>query len=336
MKKFKLTAKQGQGVLERLVHLGYHYHPGFVDAHNLREAKPSSLKNLTVYDREAKAMIAGFQSFLSNDFNRHSYAVNGRTGYPDGELGPATLAHITEERCEVPDFFPPEHEAYKQGTGNWKGCWGIGDFHCCRDKVDDRLMPAHVKRNWPAIVTTVQAAYAQMGLLWLPSKDWSEYNTDLYWKTKSTGWIGLASVMNGRTCGKSGMNSYATYYAKSKPDAWIVQHWSVLMLHEKFHNCGFMHSNGGIGNPSLRPGTKPTWIGDVSESRMRAKFGGVPVPIPGGPVTPPPVSPPPVNPPGPPVVGFRPSFADGTITIRVPENCPAGDYKFVLTPEITF
>lgn len=292
-KVFKLSRDQEREAIGRLLHLGYQYHPAFPEAGNLADASPQSVRKLTFKDDEVRAMVAGHQTFLSRDFNRYAGEAHGRAGYPDGVIGPATHAHIMQERCEVPDFFPPGEtaEILKTGTGNWKGCWGTTDFHHCRDKVDPRLMPEHVKRVWPAIVRAAQEAYAAVGLFWDPSEEWTQFNTALYFVSKSSGWIGLASVMNGRTCTESGFNSYANYYGRGQSDAWNTQHWAVLVLHEKGHNCGFQHTNGDIMNPSLRPGTKPTWIGDQLESSLRGKFGGVPYPL--GGTTPPPVTPPP-------------------------------------------
>lgn len=330
MSTIQLQREDKSAVLRRLIHLGYQYHPSFPDARNVSEADVNSLE---LDDPEARALIAGYQTFLSDDFDAYSYAEHGRRGIPDGEIGPATYEMIMAPRCEVPDFFPPDHEVYRQGTGNWKGCWGVGDFHACRDKVDDRNMPAHVRRNWDKIVATVVDSYAEVGLLWLPSKDWTEYNTDMYWVRSSSGWIGLASVMNGRGCGKSGMNSYLASYAANQSDAWIVQHWSVLVLHEKMHNCGFGHSNGGIGNPSLRPGTKPTWKGDVLESAMRQKFGGVRVPIPGSPTDPKPPTDPPADPPTP---GGTFQVIEGDFKIKAPNGLPPGEYGLRVAPRMTF
>lgn len=282
---FSLEREDKTAVIRRLIKLGYPHHPAAAAS---RELVESDADKLELSDAETIEMVAGYQSFLSDDFDSYSYSEHGRPGLADGELGPATFDLIMAPRCEVPDFFPPEHEIHKKGTGNWYGCWDAGDVHCCRDKLDDRNMPGHVRRNWDKIVATVQDAYAEVGLVWLPSKDWTAYNTDMRFVRTSSGYIGLASILNGVGCRQTGFNQYLAPYAANQTDAWIIQHWSVLILHEKFHNAGFGHTNGGIGNPSLRPGTRPTWVGDVAESRVRQKFGGVRVPIPGKPTDPPP------------------------------------------------
>lgn len=180
------------------------------------------------------------------------------------------------------------------GVGNWKGCHGIGNFHCAIVKVNQAGLPSFLKPVFLEVLKRVQQAYAEVGLLFrftsLEGQDLltgenvgSQSNTNMSFVSSSDGWIGLAILGNNQGCQDTIWCKFLNTYQGGNSAEAIITQWVTLIKHELGHNCGRNHTNGGVMNPSLVNGLPTLWVpGDPSTSWLKAQFGGVPVPIPGG------------------------------------------------------
>lgn len=294
--------------------------------------RSDDLKNLSASD---PVVIAALRSYSQSDadmFTRLVLKHHGRRPTFDGEVGPALqeFAEASTQRCAVPDFAPPmsadveladksanavawamqANEAQPaQGSGNWEGCHGIGNFHCAVARWDLTRKPRHLPdERFQRVLALVQRAYADLGLLWrfvgpnmidlVNGEDLGglSVNTECSFVNSSDGWIGLAIVGRNETCQSNIWARFLGTFTGGESDASIVNQWFSLIAHELGHNCGRLHTNGGIMNPSLIRGLDMTWRGDPSENWLVGQFGGQPVPIPGDPAPPGPQPPkPPVS-----------------------------------------
>jgi hypothetical protein len=113
-------------------------------------------------------------------------------------------------------------------------------------------------------------------------------NSEMSFVSSSSGWIGLAIVGQGETCGSKIWCKFLSTYRGGQDTASIVAQWTTLVKHELGHNCGRGHTSGGVMNPSIINGLPTDWVAnDPSTNWLKGQFGGVPVPIPGTPPPPP-------------------------------------------------
>lgn len=293
-----------------------------------RNIKQEDLKLLTPDDPVVVAAMLSMSRMDASRYTRHVLEKHGRTPHFDGQLGPAMMAMVNEYhgRCPIPDFVPPPGTSFLYtdpdlqevvqrmqqdaaspafGTGNWKGCHQVGQFHCATVGVNDALLPMFLRPLFVQVLKNVQRAYAGVGLLFLFIKNGQDIltgesfggniNTEMSFVNNSDGWIGLAIVGQGETCGSKIWCRFLNTYRGGDSDSSIVTQWTTLIKHELGHNCGRGHTNGGVMNPSIVNNLPVEWVqNDPSTQWLRGQFGGVPVPIPGGgdPKPPDPPSPP--------------------------------------------
>lgn len=294
---------------------GHFWSPENPDGWNVRSG---DLSRLTARD---SAVIAAFRSYAKSDATRYTQQVleaHGRTPWFDGELGPALQAMVThpEGRCPVPDHAPPPGVTFSfsdprlqavvermqqdavlpaLGIGNWKSCHNVGDFHCAVVRWDQTRMPSHIGPVFTQVLTRVQRAYADVGLLFRfvddgmidlltgDDLDGLTVNIDASFVNSSDGWIGLAIVGRNERCQDNIWCRFLASYRGGQSDAAIITQWTTLLKHELGHNCGRSHTNGGVMNPSIVNGLPAEWtVNDPSTNWLRDQFGGKAVPIPGG------------------------------------------------------
>jgi len=204
----------------------------------------------------------------------------------DGVIGPALLKLAKRPRCECKDYDPVNDVQAAQGSGNWRGCHGVGDFHHAKVKLLNSP-PNHLEPVFDKVWNNVVQAYGNMGLKL--SLTTSTPNITVEFVRPTGSWIGLAIVGHGKGCGSTIWARFDKNYRPANTE----REWATLMLHEFGHNCGLSHSRGGIMNSYLVKGLKPTWKGDPSERLLKQRFGGKPInstpepPKPEPPTTPP-------------------------------------------------
>lgn len=291
---------------------GHFWSPDNPEGKNLQQV------DLALLRPDDPVVVAAMISMAKADMTRYTRLTLEKHGRPpefDGVIGPAIEAMIVNGgRCPVPDFAPPPGTSFTFddpdlqkvvermqidaqcafGSGNWKGCHNVGDFHCASIRVDASGLPDFLKPLFVQVLRNVQAAYAGVGLLFrfistggadlLTGESFSgNINSDMSFVNSSSGWIGLAIVGQGETCGSKIWCKFLATYRGGSSDAAIIQQWSSLIRHELGHNCGLGHSNGGTMNPSLINGLPVLWEqSDPSTQKLQQMFGGVPVPVPGG------------------------------------------------------
>jgi len=286
-------------------------------ARKIDQVQAKDLSKLTGKEpvvKEALRSLMKAESFVYGWACEQIYKRPAKSGDFDGEIGPAMSSLLQVERCSVPDIAPPKGvefafedgllqqvaEKMQQdnplqavGPGNWPECHGIGDFHCASVRIQTKGCPDFLKPHLKQVLTNVQRAYAEIGLLFiftdenkvdlLTGKPWaSGINIEFSWVTSSSGWIGLAIVGTGEGCSSNIWCRYlATYRGGSTPEAIIAQ-WTSLVKHELGHNCGLGHSNGGVMNPSIVNNLPLLWVvSDPSTPKLKSKYGGVRVPFDG-------------------------------------------------------
>lgn len=298
---------------------------------NGANVKQADLPNLQVTDR---VVIDAFRSLALSDvtsYAKHVFDKHARAPHFDGIYGPALEAMILDPsgRCPVPDHAPPPGVVFAfddpdvqrvvedmqaretqpaLGSGNWQSCHNIVNAHCATVQVNPQNLPSFLAPVFKKVLTRVQKAYADVGLLFrfldgnkvdlLTGETFdSNINIDMSFSTSSDGWIGLAIVGTGERCsGRIWAKFLATYRGGGSEEAIITQ-WTTLIKHELCHNCGFSHSSGGVMNPSIVNNLAPEWSqNDPSTPKLIKAFSGVPVPIPGGGPAPGPGPQPPADP----------------------------------------
>lgn len=302
---------------------GHFWSPDNVDGRNIRQ---QDLKFLTPEDPVVVAAMISMSRMDAGRYAKHVLDQHGRTPHFDGVLGPAMVAMVIEEncRCPIPDYVPPPGTSFLYydpdlqavvermqlqatqpafGTGNWKGCHQVGSYHCATVGVNTSGLPGFLKPLFNQVLKNVQLAYAGIGLLFRfisAGKDMLtgesldlNINTEMSFVGSSDGWIGLAIVGTGETCGGKIWCKFLNTYRGGQDNSAIVTQWTTLLKHELGHNCGRGHTTGGVMNPSIVNNLPTEWAqGDPSTSWLKGQFGGVPVPIPGGGPTPNPEPPP--------------------------------------------
>jgi hypothetical protein len=274
----------------------------------------ADLKKLTVKDPVVVKALISLAKMDAKRFTEVSLDTTGRAPEFSGELSPAMESFLVQGRCPVPDHAPPPGVSFHFsdphlqkvvermqsnvmlpaiGTGNWKGCWGIGNFHSAIVRVDQSKLPGFLQPVFLEVLRRVQSAYAGVGLLFrfaTGGKDLltgdeigNSSNTDMSFVSSSDGWIGLAIVGQNETCSSNIWCRFLNTYRGGNSPEDITTQWTTLIKHELGHNCGRGHTNGGVMNPSLVNGLPTEWgSSDPSTNWLKGQFGGVPAPIPGG------------------------------------------------------
>lgn len=234
--------------------------------------------------------VESYQSFMAPALEpiiaRHYPERTSAAVHIDGVVGPAMQELFDQPRCQCPDYQAGVIAAI--GSGSWKACHGIGDFHAASVRIDRTNLPSFLAPVFDEVLSRVQKAYDEIGLrFWFDGR--APVQTEMSFVNSSDGWIGLAIVPGSAlSCSASPiwLRLLATYKGGSTPEAIIAQ-WTSLIKHELGHNCGLSHSSGGVMNPSIVNGLPWSWRGDPSEPLLKSRFGGVPIPAEPIPPTPP-------------------------------------------------
>jgi hypothetical protein len=297
--------------IQRLWDYGHFANPAKPNTHGVQSA---DLDKLSLSDPVVKHAVQSYQDFNALDGDRISLGHHARPMVHDGEVGPATLELLSAARCAVPDYSRNPLPAV--GTGGWARCHGIGNYHAATVYIDKSTMPGFLAPVWDQVWSNVVKAYEEIGLRFIATDDSRTHNTSLTWVRPNGGWIGLAIVGRGQSCGSKIWSRYDQNYRGGSSAAGVTQQWTSLVKHELGHNCGLEHSRGGVMNPSIVNGLPVSWDGDPSESLLRRWFGGEPVPG-----SDPEPGPGPVPPAG-------DALATGTVTF----SFPGGKQSFILVP----
>lgn len=276
-------------------------HDGPIDSEGNLVEPPEDFLELEADDAARTEMLRLAQEWRAEEYQQAALEAYGRGTTIDGKPGPATYAMMEMPRCGCPDYAPPRAEGDGAigaiGSGPWKGCHGVGEFHAAHWQYQNEP-PAHMLKDagdgetvFTKVLRKVRQVNAKKGLLCYYSgpgvieefhpKDMKSIQSKVSW-TRGAGWIGLAIVGSGRlTCVNEIWVRYDNRWASSYDIENLILGLVLLKLHEQAHNEGLGHTRGGIMNPTLGLRTNPSWEGDVAEKWQRTQFGGVPVPIPG-------------------------------------------------------
>lgn len=303
---------------------GHFWNPEVPEGLNVKQ------EDLPLLKPDDPVVVAAMISMSKMDASRYTKYVldeHGRLPVFDGVIWPAIAAMVSEPngRCPIPDFVPPPGTSFAFddpdlqlvvermqldsvmpafGSGNWKGCHGVGQYHSASIKVDSSGLPSFLRDVFLTVLKNVRLAYANVGLLFrfvdqagndlVTGEAFSgTINSDMSFVNSSSGWIGLAIVGQGETCGSKIWCKFLNTYRGGSDPAAVITQWTTLIKHELGHNCGRSHTNGGVMNPSIVNNLPTEWgPTDPSTSWLKGQFGGIPVPIPGGGPTPIPPSPP--------------------------------------------
>lgn len=292
--------------IRRAYETGHFWGPENPNGPNVDQADLSKLKE------DNPVVKAAFRSFSRMMVRDYAVAVakhHKRAPDFDGVRGPALTETLEVARCAVPDHAPPpgvvfqfddpqmqevvermQDDAQKPqpavGSGNWKRCHGVGEFHRCRVRVNRTGMPSFLQNGvFERIVTTrCIPDYRAIGLD-LVFDDAEPTNTVWSFVPSSDGWIGLAIVGQGLGCQDT---IWARFLATYRPTN-VEREWGTLFNHEQGHNVGLGHSNGGIMNPSIVGGLAGWRPGDPSLPKLVQGYGGEAIPGDGWTPPPPPV-----------------------------------------------
>lgn len=241
-------------------------------------------------DPAVVAAVESYQSFMAPAIEpliaKHYPERTSAAVRIDGTVGPAMQELFDAPRCQYPDYAPATAAAI--GSGSWKSCHGIGDFHAASVRINRTNLPSFLAPVFDEVLLRVQKAYDEIGLRF-HFDGRSPVQTEMSFVNSSDGWIGLAIVPGSAlSCSSSPiwLRLLATYKGGSTTEA-IISQWTSLIKHELGHNCGLSHSSGGVMNPSIVNGLPWSWKGDPSESLLKSRFGGVPIPAEPVPPTPP-------------------------------------------------
>lgn len=244
-----------------------------------RPTDSSGRAKLTLADKCVQEAVRSWQSLDAN-FDNVAMAMHQRPCTPDGDVGPATLAMVSIPRCEVPDYQKPSDVAAAVGRGNWPRCHDVGDFHAVSVRIKNSP-PSHLAPVFDEVKRRTIQAYAELGLL-IHFDGRSPVQLEMSFVSRSSGWIGLAQVVNGASCSSNNWCQFLASYRGGNSSEAVAQQWTTLIKHELGHNCGMGHSRGGVMNPSIVNGLPISWKGDPSHGLLTSRFGGEPVPT-GGP-----------------------------------------------------
>lgn len=242
--------------------------------------QPADAPNFPVTDgymqsEVMKNAVRSYQALHLETLSDLTAKHHGRSPHVDGELGPATIELMTMARCGHPDYDETSRIAAAQGSGNWRGCWDIGNYHCAKVKFKTAI-PTFLNSIWTDIWGGVVDAYADVGLMLVRDDQATKPQIEVSFVNPSGNWIGLAIVGGGQTCQSSPI--WAQFDKNFRPSE-LLKDWTSLLLHEFGHNCGLQHSNGGIMNAVLIRGLSGGWKTDVSRPLLSTRFGGERVPF---------------------------------------------------------
>lgn len=219
--------------------------------------------------------IASYQDFHVCHLEPLCLKHHSRPARLNTGIGPATRELFEIARCGCPDY--GELVLPATGNGSWKNCHKIGDFHAATVYVHEDQIPSFLKPYFGEIWDLTVAAYEEIGLRFIRTDDKAAANIDFSWETKRTGWIGLAIVGRGETCGSHIWCKYSVRYQPSD----IVREITTLTEHELGHNCGLEHTRSGKMSAYIIAGLNSSWKGDPSEPILKRSFGGEPIsPVP--------------------------------------------------------
>ena len=269
-----------QEILDLLRHIGHFQYPFGKDAGRM----PIDCLSFPLNHPAVEKAIASYQDFMIEDLDRFCLAHHSRPAHADGDVGPATRELFAQPRCGCPDYGPDVAAAI--GTGSWKSCHGIGNYHSAFIHVDKTKMPGFLKPYWDEVVDRAFESFAEIGLKFVLTDQKSAANITVTFETRRKPWIGLANVGSRQPCNST---IWAQFHAGYQPSK-IVSMWTQLTQHEWGHNCGLQHVRGGKMSATLMVEQPLSWIGDPVWPFLKRLYGGEP--IPGGPE--PPGPPPPV------------------------------------------
>jgi hypothetical protein len=247
------------------------------------DSGPWPTEQLEVLTLEASAVeiaVASYQAMYSRELARisaHHTPGASASALINGHVDDVTRELMSKPRCECPDFALGEEPLL--GTGNWKGCYGIGDFHCCVVKFMN-APPAFLAPHFDLVWARTVQAYAEIGLKLVTADEVNATfaNIEVSFVTPDGSWIGLAIVGQGETCGTKIWAKFDKNYLSQADSSRIISEWTTLLKHEIGHNCGLGHSNGGVMNSYIVAGLPVSWLGDPSMPILKRLYGGVPVP----------------------------------------------------------
>lgn len=248
-------------------------------------AQSAPINQLSITHPSVRCAIASYQDFLIASLEPLTLLHHSRPCRCDGVIGPATRELMNQPRCGCPDYGPDVQPAV--GTGSWKRCHGIGDFHSATVYINGNGMPPFLQTKFDEIWALNVAAYDALGLRWNRTLDNRGANIEFSFVQRSNGWIGLAIVGQNQSCGSQIWCKYLATYRPSN----VVREWATLVMHELGHNAGLQHTRGGVMNPGIINGLPATWKGDPAESILKRYYGGEPIDPPKPPPPPPPPSP---------------------------------------------
>lgn len=240
---------------------------------------PYHLENLVPVSPCVERAIASYQDFMAQHLEPLCTHHHLRPAHADGDIGPATRELFELPRCGCCDYGEKVQPAV--GTGSWKKCHDIGDFHAATVYINELGIPSFLEPHFDEVWDRAVTAYEALGLRFI-RVDHLNANIDFSFVSRSNGWIGLAVVGQGESCGSEIWCKYLSTY---KP-ANVVREWSTLVMHELGHNASLQHTRGGVMSPSIVNGLPASWEGDPSESILKRYYGGEPI-------SPPPPPPPP-------------------------------------------
>ena len=256
-----------QEVIELLSKTGHLHFP-----FGVRQDVPQNVEILPLTHPAIVQGVKSYQDFMPECQEQLCMKYHKRIAINDGLIGLATRELFEIPRCECADY--GEEVQAAMGTGSWKGCHDIGDYHAATMFIDTKNMPSF----WEKILETVWgrfvAANAEIGMQWIRTDDRENANTVLSFTLGRKPWIGLAIVGSNQSCSsKIWLQILASY----EPQDLVVM-LTALLLHEGAHNMGCYHTRSGIMSAILQKGLPASWIGDPSEPILRKLYGGVPIP----------------------------------------------------------
>lgn len=333
---------------------GLHFHPNMPNLHNLDLDRVSKMDGS---EADAKDLIRSFQA---SDINLDilSLSEHGRLPNFDGNIGPATRALASLDRCAMPDFAPPPGATFDtgnpelnkaiesqqryvellhaeaMGTGSWPSCDpqrpGVNSF---RVNLNTERCPTTIKNYLQKALEACVECYAEVGFAVRYILDGDPNESEISKRFESLGGsvIGWNEFPSPNTCNQVIEGRLDTGYA---PSDW--RYWANLEIHETGHGVGLNHTRGHIMNPSIllvwRDSPKPniSWKGGPSESTISRYAGGLPIPVVAGPGP---------TVPNPPISGSAyAETKDGNIVLRgtfdldIPDNHPKGKYRYTFVP----
>lgn len=325
-----MPTQETKTIVNRLWNTGHFNNPAFPDTLNVQLG---NLDTLELSDTVVQNAMASFQNYNGIILDDLTMQMHMRPSIADGAFGPATEQLLLKtERCGCPDYgsidangMMDRNIAAAFGSGSWKGCHNVGNFHCISIHVDERGMPSFLKPVWQRVKDNVSASYAELGLRIIWDDPNLKANSQITFVGSSSGWIGLAIVGRQQSCSSAIWAKFLATFGRNQSEAWLIAQWTTLVKHELGHNTGLGHSRGGVMNSYILNGLAISWRGDPSHSQLVRWFGGEPVDTPKPPT-------PPTTPPGTPPSSPR-IILDGTVSVMIPENMPPGVHDFILVPK---